>query len=202
MKDVIEHYDLLVDEGNDPVHDSQVLRDYMDKWDGQRFLDSLCLDGAQSVLEIGVGTGRLAARVAPRCRRLCGIDISPKTVWRASENLSLYSNVSLVGGDFMTFDFDERFDVIYSSLTFMHIQDTQSAIQKVASLLRDDGRFVLSLDKSRDAYIDMGTRKIKIYPDRPDDIRRYMEQAGLTVIDGFETEHAYVLVCDKKNREA
>lgn len=26
-----EHYDMLIDEGNDPVHDSELLRDYMNK---------------------------------------------------------------------------------------------------------------------------------------------------------------------------
>ena len=37
--DVIQHYDLLIDESNDPVHDPKPLRDYMDKWDGQSFID-------------------------------------------------------------------------------------------------------------------------------------------------------------------
>lgn len=39
--DVIKHYDLLIDEGNDPVHDSEPLREYMDKWDGQAFIDKM-----------------------------------------------------------------------------------------------------------------------------------------------------------------
>ena len=63
--DVIEHYDKLIDEGNDPFLDPKPLRDYMDKWDGQRFIDALSLDKTKSVLEIGVGTGRLAVRVIP-----------------------------------------------------------------------------------------------------------------------------------------
>ncbi len=65
--DVIRHYDLLIDEGNDPVHDPELLRDYMDKWDGQAFIDKMELNKENSVLEIGVGTGRLAVRIAPLC---------------------------------------------------------------------------------------------------------------------------------------
>ena len=61
--DVIQHYDLLVKENNDPVHDPKPLRDYMDKWDGQVFIDKMKLDKDKSDLEIGVGTGRLAVRV-------------------------------------------------------------------------------------------------------------------------------------------
>ena len=37
---VKEHYDLLIDEGNDPVYDPMPLQEYMDKWDGQKFIDS------------------------------------------------------------------------------------------------------------------------------------------------------------------
>ena len=33
--DVIAHYDLLVDENNDPFYDSPELKDYMNKWDRQ-----------------------------------------------------------------------------------------------------------------------------------------------------------------------
>lgn len=51
--DMIKHYDKLVDENNDPVHDPKPLRDYMDKWDGQRFIDCMKLDKFKSVLEIG-----------------------------------------------------------------------------------------------------------------------------------------------------
>ena len=86
--EIIRHYDLLIDENNDPVHDPKPLQDYMDKWDGQNFIDKMELNKDKSVLEIGVGTGRLAVRVAPLCGRFYGVDISPKTIERAKENLS------------------------------------------------------------------------------------------------------------------
>ena len=119
--DVIQHYDLLIDENNDPVHDPKPLRDYMDKWDGQSFIDKMELNKDKSVLEIGVGTGRLAIRVAPLCGQFCGADISPKTIDRAKENLSEQTNVMLCCGDFLTLDLSQAFDIVYSSLTFMHI---------------------------------------------------------------------------------
>lgn len=158
--DIIMHYDLLIDENNDSVHDPKPLRDYMDKWDGQAFIDKMELDKKASVLEVGVGTGRLAVRVAPLCGRLHGIDISPKTVDRAKENLSKQTNVSLYCGDFLSYEFSEVFDLIYSSLTFMHIEKKQKAINKVAALLKDNGKFVLAIDKNQDRFIDTGTRKM------------------------------------------
>ena len=41
---VAKHYDLLIDEGNDAFCDPPVLQEYMDKWDGQEFIDSMTLD--------------------------------------------------------------------------------------------------------------------------------------------------------------
>ena len=197
MNDIIEHYNKLIDENNDPVHDPKPLRDYMDKWDGQKFIESMQLDKTKSVLEIGVGTGRLAIKVAPNCKRLVGIDISPKTIARANENLSSHPNIELICGDFKSFSFDEQFDIIYSSLTFMHIEDKASAIGKIAALLNTNGRFVLSIDKNQNDFIDMGTRKIKIYPDNPTDICRLITTENLELIDQFETDNAYIMVCQK-----
>ena len=112
MNDVISHYDLLIDENNDPVRDPAPLKEYMDKWDGQQFIDELKLSKEMSVLEIGIGTGRLAVRIAPLCRVFFGIDISPNTIERAKENLKNNSNVSLICGDFLKYNFDRKFNVI------------------------------------------------------------------------------------------
>ncbi len=197
MRDVIEHYNKLIDENNDPARDPKPLRDYMDKWDGEKFIESMQLNKSKSVLEIGIGTGRLAIKVAPKCKSLCGIDVSEKTIERSAENLSTYQNINLICGDFMSFEFEEQFDVIYSSLTFMHIQDKLLAIQKIATLLTNNGLFVLSIDKNQNEYIDMGVRKIKIYPDNPNDIRGYLSITKLKIITEFEADHAYVMVSTK-----
>ena len=195
--DVILHYDNLIDENNDPVNDPQPLKEYMNKWDGQLFIDKMQLDSNKTVLEIGVGTGRIAIRVAPLCKEFTGIDISPKTIVRAKEHLSKYNNVNLICGDFNEFVFNDSFDVIYSSLTFMHIEDKQGTINKVSSLLNLGGRFVLSIDKNQDKYIDLGTRKIAVYPDNPENTARYLKASGFITIEMFETELAYIFVSEK-----
>lgn len=194
---VINHYDALIDENNDPVHDPKPLKEYMDKWDGDQFISKMNLTKRSSVLEIGVGTGRLAVRTAPLCGSFCGIDVSPTTVERAEENLKDCGNVSLVCGDFLSYDFLRSFDVIYSSLTFMHIKDKQATMDKAAALLSDGGKFVLSIDKNQDEYIDTGTSKIKIYPDTPKDITSYIENTKMRIDEIIETELAYIFVCTK-----
>lgn len=197
MNAVKRHYDLLIDEGNDPVNDPEPLRDYMDGWDGPAFQAALGLDGTQDVLEIGVGTGRLAVRTAPRCRSFTGIDLSDKTIRRAGEHLAGMANISLVCADFLTWETARRFDVAYSSLTFMHFADKKGAAEKIAALLKPGGRAVVSLDKAREDVLDYGTRRLRVYPDDPAALAAYMQAAGLTVQPVQETAFAYILTAVK-----
>lgn len=194
---IVSYYNTLIDENNDPVHDPKPLRDYMDKWDGSEFIEKMCLDEDKSVLEVGVGTGRLAIRVAPLCGEFCGIDISPKTIERAQKNLAELWNISLICGDFLSYEFDRFFDVIYSSLTFMHIEDKQRAIDKIAGLLSYAGKLVLSIDKNPSDYIDYDLRKIRIYPDKPDATAGCIKAAGLTILEQYDTELATIFVAQK-----
>ena len=195
---VITHYDLLIDEDNDPFRDPPELQEYMNGWDGEKFVEALELTKNKSVLEIGIGTGRLAVRVAPHCRKLTGIDISPKTVERAKENLKDYKNISFICDDFNVHEFCETFDIIYSSLTMMHFKQKAQVIAKIDTLLNDNGIFCVSLDKNVSEYIDMGTRKIKVYPDTADGITSLVEATAMSVAKVIETEKAYIIVSKKQ----
>lgn len=194
---IATHYDILIDENNDPVHDPEPLKEYMDKWDGQDFINNMNLNFDKSVLEIGVGTGRLAVRVAPLCKSFCGIDISPKTIERARENLGNFKNVELICSDFLAYNIEKQFDVIYSSLSFMHISEKQRAFNLIVDLLAQNGKFVLSIDKNQDEFIDVYTSRIKVYPDNPGDIEEYAHTAGLKLAEHYETEFAHIFVCTK-----
>ena len=198
MDSVRKHYDLLVEEGNDPVLDPPELRAYMDKWDGDALTDELRLTGNEDVLEIGVGSGRIAVKILPMCRSFCGIDLSPKTIERAQFHLSAVgSNFSLVCGDFLDWDSERRFDRIYSSFTFMHIENKDAAVSKAASLLKTGGRFVLSADKSTAEELVCGTRTLKIYPDTPEAIENALTKSGLRLICVRETEFARIYTAEK-----
>ena len=195
--DVKTHYDMLIDENNDPFRDLPELQEYMNTWDGNLFLEALELSKNKSVLEIGVGTGRIAVKVAPCCFKLTGIDISPKTIDRAKDNLKEYGNIFFVCSDFNSHEFEETFDVIYSSLTMMHFKDKATVITKVDKLLNDNGIFCLSIDKNQSEYIDMGTRKIKVYPDNLDNIISIIGETAMSVVKVIETDNAYIVVSRK-----
>lgn len=196
--DIITHYDKLIDDNNDPFRDPKPLKEYMDKWDGPLFIDSMQLAPYKKVLEIGIGTGRIAAKVAPFCLKLSGIDISPKTIHRARENLSDFENIEYICADFSDYYFKETFDVIYASLTMMHFENKRQFIFKVSELLNKNGIFCLSIDKNSNENIDMGNYKLKIYPDNINDIAKHINSTNMYISNQFETEFAHIIICSKK----
>lgn len=194
----IEHYDNLIDEDNDPVRDPEILKEHMDKWDGKPFTDALELSKDKVALEIGIGTGRIAVKTAPDCAKPYGVDVSPKTIERAKENLAFANNVKYILADYTEYDFDIKFDVIYSSLTLLHIENKQVFFNKVYSDLKPNGRFVLSIDNdNQDDYLDMGEYRVKVYPDNPEDTKEGLLKTGFNIEKIIETEFAHIFVCDK-----
>lgn len=194
----IEHYDNLIDENNDPVRDPEILKQHMDKWDGQQFIDALELSRDKEILEIGIGTGRIAVKTAPKCARLYGIDISPKTIDRAKEKLSFTDNVEFILDDYLEYNFSTKFDAIYSSLTLLHIENKQAFFNKVYADLKPNGRLVLSIDDdNQDDYLDMGKYKVRVYPDNPKDTKTGLLSANFKIIDIIQTEFAHIFVCQK-----
>lgn len=195
--DVIQHYDRLIEENNDPARDPEPLQKHMDKWDGGLFVSALNLKREDVVLEIGIGTGRLARKVAPKCKQLCGIDFSQKTIGRAKENLQEYDNISYICSDFMEYNFKEKFDVVYSSLTLMHIKEKKDFYKKVYRVLKENGRFIVSIDKKGINWLDMSEYRVKLYPDTFSQTMENIRLAGLSISKHFETEFAYIFVCKK-----
>lgn len=195
--EVSKHYDLLVENGNDPFLDCKELSDYMDKWDGQVFLDLLELNKTKSVLEIGCGTGRIAKKIVNKCNSYIGIDVSPKTINLAQIHFSKVDNADFICGDFINHSFVYKFDVICSTLTFMHVKNKSEFLNKVYNLLKPNGRFVLSIDKNQRTQLDTGYSKIQVYPDNPENVLDNLIRVGFNNIIKLEIENAFLFSAQK-----
>lgn len=198
----LEHYDSLAHEGHDPVYDPPLLREYMSGWDGAAFFDVLD-SGNKDVLEVGVGTGRVAIQVLQAgCRKLTGLDLSPKTINLAAANLRNHPNVELGSGDITDFLRPGAFDLAYSVLTFLHIADKAKALSNIYHSLKPDGRFVLSASYDEE-WLVYGERKLALYPLSVSDYIRLFETAGFQVESVRETERklASILVGIKKGSQ-
>ncbi|MBE5753291.1 MAG: methyltransferase domain-containing protein [Clostridiales bacterium] len=197
MNNVSKHYDLLIENGNDPVLDCKELADYMDKWDGKEFINLLNLDTSKEVLEIGCGTGRITKKIISQCKTYVGIDISKKTIDIARKHFGNFNNAFFHNEDFLDYKTNQKYDVIYSTLTFMHIKEKVKALNNVFNLLKRNGKFVLSIDKNQQGFIDTGYNKIIIYPDNPTSICNILANLSFVKITIKEIEKAYIITAQR-----
>ncbi len=177
-----EHYDRLADAGHGR-NDPPFMQEYMARWDGPLFYDALGNLSNADVLEVGIGTGRIAHQILELgCRHLTGLDISPKTLAAAKEDLVGFANLELILVDISEFRRDVSFDVAYSVLTFMHIQDKPKALQNIVASLRPGGCVVLSIDQLSDS-IDFGEWTVELAPWLPAQYVAALEGVGCEVAE-------------------
>ncbi|MGW1295876.1 class I SAM-dependent DNA methyltransferase [Streptomyces sp. NPDC002533] len=108
------------------------------------------LAGPGPVLELGIGTGRIAFALADRGVPVTGIDASPRMIERlekhAAQNPPCVPVRALVG-DMARFDLGALFPLVYVSVSTIFLltsQDDQvSCFRSAAKHLRPDGRFVV-----------------------------------------------------------
>ena len=79
----------------------------------------------------------------------------------------------------------------------MHFENKAAVITKIVNLLKDNGIFCLSIDKNQSEYIDMGTRKIKVYPDTLDNITSLIGATSMSIVKTIEIDNAYIIVSRK-----
>ncbi len=77
----------------------------------------------------------------------------------------------------------------------MHFENKQKVIEKVDSLLNNGGKFCLSIDKSQSEYIDMGDRKLRVYPDTVDNITSLISKTAMKIDIMQEIEFAFIISC-------
>ena len=177
-----EHYDRLAEAGHGR-DDSLVMQNYMARWDGPLFHDALDDLTGKDVLEVGVGVGRIARQILNRgCRHLTGLDISPKTIAVAQADLAEFANLELVLADISEFRRDQSFDLAYSVLTFMHIEDKPKALWNIVASLRSGGHVVLSIDQPSDR-LDFGKWAVPLFPWLPAQYVAALEELGCDVAD-------------------
>ena len=116
---------------------------------------------------------------------------------KARNHFKKETNATFIDGDFLNYDFTKMYDVICSTLTFMHIQDKEYALTKIFSLLKQDGKAVLSIDKNQQTYINTGYSRITIFPDTPNTICGLLRQIGFSNIEVEEIEFAHIISCIK-----
>jgi ubiquinone/menaquinone biosynthesis C-methylase UbiE len=96
------------------------------------------------VLEIGCGVGRITAVLAERAREVIALDVSPRMLELARQNVGGLANVRLTPGDGTTLGgvVDASVDLVFSAFTLQHLPDKSLVfgyLSDVARVLRPGG---------------------------------------------------------------
>lgn len=106
------------------------------------------LNETQTLVDLGAGTGTFALAVAPYCRRVVAVDVSPQmlqAMQRKASNGGI-TNLEAVRGGFLSYEHEgDRADVVYSRNALHHLPDywKMIALQRIASMLKTGGIFRL-----------------------------------------------------------
>jgi trans-aconitate 2-methyltransferase len=112
---------------------------------GRRVLERLPLAGAEHVLDLGCGTGRITEEIHRRlpAGRLVALDRSPAMIAQAKAWLSRSApDVRVVLADGAALPFNRAFDAIFSGATFHWIADHAALFRSIIAALRPGGRLV------------------------------------------------------------
>jgi trans-aconitate 2-methyltransferase len=112
-----------------------------EEW-GREVLARLELDGDETVLDAGCGSGRVTRLLLERLPegRVIGVDGSQQMIEHATEELSGFGDrVELIVSDLLEMELDEDVDAIFSNATFHWILDHERLFQRLFAALKPGG---------------------------------------------------------------
>jgi len=119
---------------------------YIDTLHKQQLAKALTLQGSEIVLDFGSGIGRISSWLAPRCRKVIGVDVTPTMVQKAIE-LNIHSNVEYQPFDGLHIPSErEYFDRLISVYVLQHIteaEDFTKIIKELNRVLKTNGKACL-----------------------------------------------------------
>jgi len=107
------------------------------------------------VLEIGVGTGRIAIPLAERGFRVAGVDVSEKMLSHLREKMvAAHVSVSVARGDVTILPFaDQSFAAVLAVHVFHLLDDVRTCVAEVRRILKQGGCLLFSGEQRMQNYI-------------------------------------------------
>lgn len=138
---------------------------YYDERVIERLAERTRLDGTQTVLDIGTGTGFLAAGLGPQAQRVIAIDASRGMLDVARNNLDRLGvdNVELVEADLAALPLpDDSVDVAVTNMVLHHALDPGQMLREMARVTRPEG-WVAITDEVEHPYTWMRTEHADVW---------------------------------------
>jgi len=118
-------------------------------------LDKIKFKGNESILDIGCGDGKITANIANRIPKglVIGIDNSPSMIKAAKHYYANIPNLAFKLQDATNFNFDQKFDYVFSFSTFHWISDQLSALKNIQKALKPNGRVIIQMGCDEDSPV-------------------------------------------------
>jgi len=136
-----------------------------------------------NILEIGVGTGRIAKAVLSNfahTRKYVGVDISKKMVLK-SKNKSNDSDFEIVlcdAGRKLPFN-NSSFDMVLCIRNLKYIRNWEHTIQEISRLLKPGGMLILEIANIYSIAL-FGSKGTKYFLFKPKEVIKSLEKNGIT----------------------
>lgn len=106
---------------------------------GKELLALLAPQPAESIIDIGCGTGHLTRMIAESGARVIGLDSSPQMIESARQN---YPDIEFMLAGASDFALDAKFDAVFSNATLHWVTRAEEAVACISRALVRGGRFV------------------------------------------------------------
>ena len=160
--DSIERFNAAAETWDDNPRRVKLARQVM-----QSMQDSIPFKTNWNVLEIGCGTGLLSYPVARKTATLTSIDTSQGMIDELKKKIREYKllNIRPVVLDILSSSLSpetaQLYDLVFSSMTFHHIEEVDKALQKLYTLVRPGGYLAIAdLDEEDGFFHDSGDERV------------------------------------------
>ncbi len=152
----------------------------------QAIKEELAIEPSSRILDFGAGTGLLTERLAEKNHQVVACDTSAQMLKKLRQKLP---RAHCVVGDILAFESEEPFDLIVSSMTLHHIQDTTALFAKLFHLLRPGGYLAIAdLSLEDGTFHDQGNDGVYHFGFEEESLCKQMERIGFADIR-YRTVH-------------
>lgn len=162
------------------------------------FYINLCAEfRPKTILELGVGTGRIFSKLLPEVEYAVGLDISNSMLEVCNKISKPNKNYKLYEGSFVNFDLNTVFDLIYIPFnTFQHLlleEDQVSCLKSIRKHMDSNSKFILDVMNSENLTFTFGEWHKDYSSPLPDGriIERYQQTTSVNN-DTFVTEKIFM----------